>query len=69
MGFDYKKIPMINYALRKHKWSLSCNINNYRIMLNDEEYSIDDFLEKEFICAVPSIGWQNHIEKTKSEFE
>ena len=69
MGFDYKKIPLINYALRKHKWPLSGNINNYRIILNDEEYSLDDFLEKEFICAVPSIGWQNHIEKTKSEFE
>jgi len=65
MGFDYKKIPSINYALRKHKWPLSDNINNYRIILNDEDYSLDDFLEKEFICAVPPIGWQNHIEKVK----
>lgn len=68
MGYDYKKIPMINYALKNHKWPLSENINNYKVILNDEEYSLDDFLEKNFICAVPPIGWQNYIEKNKSEF-
>ena len=34
MGYNYKKIPMINYALKNHKWPLSENINNYRVILN-----------------------------------
>ena len=63
MGFDYKKIPTLEYSMRNGKYKLFTKNDQKSINLKSDEYkSIEEikyYLKSHFI---PPTGWKDHIE-------
>lgn len=64
MGFDHKKIPMINNAFRISKFSfVEPNTDDIRVSFEDGEYGINGIPEYKKSLFIASNGWIGHIEK------
>ena len=63
MNFDYKKIPSIENAFRIKSFPLvSFNVEDIKILIKGEVYSLSNFPSSNVVSFKPHKGWVGHIE-------
>lgn len=66
MGFDYKKIPQIQYALKTSKFKVfDEKISAIKLISKGRSYTFKDICEKFNLNFIPPEGWKGHIEYKK----
>ena len=62
MGFDYKKVPLLDNALKRDGFSDKLELDNVEIYVNEQKILFKHLEEKINFNFLPSHGWKNHIE-------
>ena len=63
MGFDPRKIPLIENSFKKMRYPLTDDANgNVRVLLNGSEVNPDEIATGLKGCFRPTLGWLGHIE-------
>lgn len=62
MGFDYRKVPLLNNALTRGDFSDKSELDNVEVYLNKQKVTFKYLEEKMNFNFLPSQGWKDHIE-------
>ena len=62
MGFDYSKVLYLKNALKEHKYNISIDLNNIKIISNEMRFEhLFDLTRNETLCFEPAETWKRKI--------